>query len=114
MCIRTTMPMQWSRSPFIYHAVPAKVPIIVDTDGTTLIESDITVKYLDDKYGPRLLPDGAAERAMACPHSAPFIPFKCLYATAWGFSNRCACLLGGSAKTAFCAHLYIALTDTAM
>lgn len=70
MGIRTTLSKQWSHSPFTYLAVPAKVPIIVDTDGTTLIESDITVKYLDDKYGPRLLPGGAAERAKARPHSA--------------------------------------------
>ena len=68
MCIRTALSTHWSPSPFNYFAVPAKVPIIVDTDGTTLIESDITVKYLDDKYGPRLLPSGAAERAKARRH----------------------------------------------
>ncbi|KAK9834181.1 hypothetical protein WJX81_006244 [Elliptochloris bilobata] len=56
----------------LYHevypdpAAPAKVPIIIDTDGFKLVESNITVQYLDEKYGSestRLLPADPAERA---------------------------------------------------
>lgn len=47
---------------------PAKVPIIIDTNGFKLVESNITVQYLDEKYGQdgaRLLPSDPAERAKA-------------------------------------------------
>lgn len=47
-------------------AASAKVPILVDEDGTRVIESMVVVEYLDDKYpeqGQRLLPQAAADRA---------------------------------------------------
>ena len=44
------------------------MPIIIDTNGFKLVESNITVQYLDEKYGrdgTRLLPSDPAERAKA-------------------------------------------------
>lgn len=44
----------------------AKVPILIDSDGSRVIESNIVAEYLEDKYpaaGTRLLPEDPVERA---------------------------------------------------
>jgi glutathione S-transferase len=41
-----------------------KVPILVDSDGTKLVESNVIVEYLEQRYPePRLLPADAAQAA---------------------------------------------------
>lgn len=75
------------------HPVPgasAKIPILEDVDGTTLIESWTIMHYLEYKYPETpLLPKGAAERAKVCSSLwAPYLADNTCASTPYHFSTQ--------------------------
>ncbi len=64
-CVRTVVAMTRPHAELMRENPLSKIPTMVLDDGTVIYDSPVICEYLDQAYGPRLIPSRLAERIPA-------------------------------------------------